>query len=172
MYDQALRSQLLYDALSFALLGVSLAFWWPIIDPGQRNQLPPMGRLFYIMVATIPQTFAGLTLMLSTRLIYRGYQTSPQFFGLTPLADQVAAGAILAILSKLALLAAFAVILVRLLHAAPADDDGGGGGHRDAPAPEPPTLPVWLDDIRRGRVIPEPEPLRRPRRGLPARAGR
>jgi putative membrane protein len=177
LYDAALRSPALYALQELMLFAVSLQFWWAIVEPagaGARS----MGSLFklgYILLATIPQTFAGLLFALARHTFYAPYVAAPRVTGLDALGDQQLAGALMAVLSKLALFAAFSVILWRVLDAHGQEDehgdDGGHGGDGDRPLPVPPGTPAWLEMLRRGRTVPEPAPRRagRPEPVGPAR---
>lgn len=170
LYDAALQHPPIYALQQVTLLLVSLAFWWAIVEPTGPGPWSMAGllKLGYILLATIPQTFAGLLFALARHTFYAPYAAAPRVTGLDPLGDQQLAGALMAILSKLALFAAFSVILWRVLEAhSPEDeqgDDGDHGGDDDRPLPAPPGSPAWLDLLRRGRTVPEPHPVR-PRRG-------
>jgi putative membrane protein len=159
-FDFGTRHAWFYDLSILALLGASIAFWWPIVNPdGRATLLSPLGKLGYILLATIPQTFAGLTVALAPRLLYDAYLGAPRLFDLSARADQQIAGACLAVLSKIALLAAFSVIFVRVMNPGQdGDDGGGGGGPRHEPAPSPPGEPAWYRAMRSGRLGPEPAP--------------
>jgi cytochrome c oxidase assembly factor CtaG len=177
VYDASLRTAQLYALQQVTLLLVSVLFWWPIVVPfGGRHVLSRWATLGYILVATIPQTFAGITVALAKHPLYAGYGSAPRLLGLGVLTDQQIAGACLALVSKLALFAAFAVVFMRMLNDNPADggDDGGGGGWRrpgaDTPSPQPSGTLGWLDDLNAGRTVPEPVPARA-RLSSPAGAG-
>ena len=180
LYDAALREPMLYALQQVMLLGVSLAFWWAIVEPSGTGPWSMGGllKLGYILLATIPQTFAGLLFALAHRVFYAPYAAAPRVTGLDALGDQQLAGALMAILSKLALFAAFSVVLWRVLDAQgqdaePGDDWGrGGGDDSDRPHPVPPGSPAWLELVQRGRTVPEPEPQRLPLRAREASASR
>ncbi len=175
-YDAALRVPELYALQQVSLLGASILFWWAIVVPlGDRRVLSRWATLGYIFVATIPQTFGGITVALARHTLYPAYGDAPRLFGLGPMTDQQVAGACIALLSKIALFTAFGVVFMRMLNEAPSDDsdDGGGGGrrpHADLPSPQPSGSVPWLADINSGRTVPEPAPLRR-RVRVPAAAG-
>ena len=180
LYDAALRQPSIYALQQVMLLLVSVAFWWAIVEPTGRGPWSMAGllKLGYILLATIPQTFAGLLFALAHHTFYAPYAAAPRVTGLDPLGDQQLAGALMAILSKLALFAAFSVVLWRVLDAEGQEDDWGGdegdGGGDDRPRPVPPGSPAWLELVRRGRTVPEPQPLhprRAPGGGLPRPAG-
>ena len=175
VYDAALASGWLYDLMQATLLLVSLLFWWPIVTPCSppARALTGFGKLGYIVLATIPQTLGGLLVALAGHVLYPGYGAGPQLVGLDPMTDQQIAGASIALVSKIALFAAFWVVFMNLLSSGTdgRDDDGGGGGgggggsspRLDAPGPS--GLPRWLDDIGDGRTTDEPalpKPIRVP----------
>ena len=171
VYDACLRHHELYAVQLVSLLAVSLAFWSAIVaaDAGERYGLTPFLKLGYILLATIPQTFAGLVFALAGHPFYSVYATAPPQLGLSALNDQQLAGACMALLSKLALFAAFSVVLWRMLEPAAyeTDDDGGGGGGRgrppgDEPAPVRPDAPAWLALLDAEPLGEEPAPQRAP----------
>jgi putative membrane protein len=173
LYRACLVHPELYAVQQVSLLLVSLAFWWPIVKPGGCGRwcMGSWGKLGYILLATIPQTFAGLLFALAHRAFYADYAEAARSIGVNPLTDQQLAGACMAVISKLALFAAFSVVLWRMLEPGGADgdvdDDGGGGDGRDAPTPVRPGAPAWLRLLDGSRLRDEP-PVRR----RPAAAGR
>lgn len=169
LYSAALQHPPLYALQQLLLFAVSLQFWWAVVAPGgSASSMGSLLKLGYILLATIPQTFAGLLFALAKHVVYAPYAAAPRVTGLDALGDQQLAGALMAILSKLALFAAFSVILWRVLDAHSAEDeygdDGGHGGDGDRPQPAPPGTPAWLELLRRGRTVPEPAPIGGPLR--------
>jgi cytochrome c oxidase assembly factor CtaG len=164
LYSASLQHAPLYALQMVMLLLVSLQFWWAIVEPTGSGPwtMSPLFKLGYILLATIPQTFAGLLFALAKHTFYAPYAAAPRVTSLDALGDQQLAGALMAVLSKLALFAAFSVILWRVLdahgHEDEYGDDGGHGGDGDRPLPVPPGTPAWLDLVRRGRTVPEPSP--------------
>jgi cytochrome c oxidase assembly factor CtaG len=169
VYDAALAHWWLYDVMQATLLLVSVLFWWPIVTPCSppARALTGFGKLGYIVLATIPQTLGGLLVALAGHVLYPGYGAGPQLVGVGALTDQQIAGASIALVSKIALFAAFWVIFMNLLSTGSdgrEDDDGGGGGGGGGSsprldAPRPSGLPRWLDDIGDGRTTDEPLPI-------------
>ena len=178
IYDAALAHPELDALQQLSLFAVSLAFWWSIVEPDGRSprSLSPLLKLGYILLATIPQTFAGLIFALARHPFYPGYTSAPEVLGMTHLADQQIAGACMALVSKLALFAAFSVILWRMFDAEAVDgetpDDGSDGGGNDdrEPAPVRPPSPAWLSLLDSGSMPDEPAPP--PRVREPVTAGR
>jgi putative membrane protein len=178
-YDAALANQWLYDLMQATLLLVSLLFWWPIVTPCSppARTLTGFGKLGYIVLATIPQTLGGLLVALAGHVLYPGYGDGPQLIGVDAMTDQQIAGASIALVSKIALFAAFWVVFMNLLNSGSdgREDDGGGGGGGGGgssprlDAPRPSGLPRWLDDVGDGRTTDEPVVLRPVR--VPAGSG-
>ena len=178
-YDAALAQGWLYDLMQATLLLVSVLFWWPIVTPCSppARALTGFGKLGYIVLATIPQTLGGLLVALAGHVLYPAYGAGPQLVGIDAMTDQQIAGASIALVSKIALFAAFWVVFMNLLSAGSdgREEDGGGGGgggsspRLDAPRPRPSGLPRWLDDIGDGRTTDEPA-MPRPVR-VPAGSG-
>lgn len=162
-YEASLRVPELYAVQQLTLLLASVLFWWPIVVPlGDRRVLGRWATLGYILVATIPQTFGGITVALAKHPLYPTYQLAPRTLGLGVMTDQQIAGACIALVSKLALFTAFAIIFTRMLNEPATDggDDGGGGGWRrpgaDTPSPQPSGSVPWLEELNAGRTVPEP----------------
>jgi putative membrane protein len=175
-YEASLNHGEIYAAQQLSLLAASLLFWWPIVVPlGDRRVLSRWATLGYIMVATIPQTFGGITVALAKHALYPTYGLAPRILGIGVMTDQQIAGACIALVSKIALFIAFSVVFMRMLNEAPSDDgdDGGGGGGRrrgtDTPSPQPSGSVPWLAELNAGRTVPEPTPVRPVR--VPAGAG-
>lgn len=167
-YQAAMQNDTLYGLEQVALLVTSVMFWWPIVTPFSPSEraMSPLGKIGYIILATIPQTFGGLLVALAHHPLYPLYAGAPRLLGLDPLTDQQIAGAAIALVSKIALFTAFTVIFVRMLNSSNSDsEDGGGGGgggpQVDRPRPRPSGTPRWLEDIKAGRTVPEPAPPRR-----------
>ena len=126
----------LYSLSLATLFLVSLALWRPLLRPFTEAPAP-MIRLGYILLATIPQTFAGITMAV----------VRPQY---------AVAGSLLALASKIGLFVAFAFIFAQVLRDADEDDDDRGGTSGADPSPE---LPRWVLEMERGVTVEEPAPL-------------
>ena len=165
-YDAALQQGWVYDLMQTTLLLVSVLFWWPIVAPCSppARALSGFGKLGYILLATIPQTLGGLLVALAGHVLYSGYGTGPQLVGVDAMTDQQIAGASIALVSKIALFAAFWVVFMNMLStgrtaAKTRVGVGGVAGQIRAwtlPRPRPSGLPRWLDDVGEGRTTEEP----------------
>jgi cytochrome c oxidase assembly factor CtaG len=166
-YDAAGADWRVDAAQQLSLFAASIAFWWPIVTPLSPpvRSMTPLGKLGYIVLATIPQTFGGLIVALAHHPLYATYRSVPRLLDLSLMTDQQVAGVCIALVSKVSLFAAFFVIFMRALQATAPDSDegdggGGGGPRRDAPMPIPSGTPRWLQELQRGHTVPEPAPPR------------
>lgn len=172
-FNASLGDARLYALQQATLLLVSLAFWWSIVGPraSSRPGMSAFAKLGYILLATIPQTFAGMTVALARHPLYSVYEAAPRAFGLGVMSDQQAAGACMALVSKLALFTAFTIVFMRMLSERSSDEEDD---HRergdDGPIPEDPgpalggalLAPGWLGLIETGDTVSEPPPIRTP----------
>ena len=77
-------------------LGTALLFWRPVVarDPSPVRLSQP-GRLFYMFVSMPVTTFLGLAIYSSDRVLYPHYAAATARLGLSAVADQHLAGAIM-----------------------------------------------------------------------------
>jgi putative copper resistance protein D len=91
LYDAALGSSLLHGVEHLLYLGAASLFWWPVVrrDP-VPGTFPWPARVLYLFLAMPLQSFLGLAIYSSDRVLYEHYAA----FG-GALADQKLAGAIM-----------------------------------------------------------------------------
>jgi putative membrane protein len=124
MYDLALASESIHEYgehASFFL--ASLIFWWPVIAPwpfrqaGYTRSGDSRGWMLipYLLLADIVNTGLSAFLCFSGRLLYPVYAAAPPLYGLSPLSDQVAAGAFMWVSGSMMYLIPGMIITVHLL---------------------------------------------------------
>ena len=91
LYDAALGSDVLHGWEHLTYLGAAMLFWWPVVrrDP-VPGSFPWPARVLYLFLAMPLQSFLGLAIYSSDRVLYDHYAA---FSG--ALADQRLAGAIM-----------------------------------------------------------------------------
>jgi len=91
LYDASLGNDLLHGFEHLLYLGAAALFWWPVVrrDP-VPGSFPWPGRVLYLFLAMPLQSFLGLAIYSSDRVLYSHYEA----FG-GALADQQLAGAIM-----------------------------------------------------------------------------
>ena len=94
VYDAALRSSAVHGAEHLAYLAAASLFWWPVVrrDP-VPGSFPWPARLLYLVVAFPLQSFLGLAIYSSDRVLYSGYLGRSG--AADALADQQLAGVIM-----------------------------------------------------------------------------
>ena len=103
----------LFEHASFLVAG--LLFWWPVIQPWpSATKWPEFAVILYLFFATLPcDVLAGL-LVFGERDVYPAYGASRPF-GLSALADQQCAGALMWTCVTVVFLIAGAIVTMRLL---------------------------------------------------------
>jgi cytochrome c oxidase assembly factor CtaG len=116
LYQLALRHPVWHAVEHATFLATALLFWWPVVQPWpSRARWPRWTIPFYLLLADLQNTIFAALLVFSERLFYPAYAAVPRLGGLSPLDDQVVAGAIMWVPAALAFLVPAAVVTVRLL---------------------------------------------------------
>ncbi|HSD50819.1 MAG TPA: cytochrome c oxidase assembly protein [Candidatus Methylomirabilis sp.] len=116
LYERALASEGWHYAQHACFLGTGLAFWWPVVQPWpSRRAWPAWSLIPYLVLADLQNTFLSAWLAFSDQVIYPAYEAVPRLWGVSALADQAAAGAIMWVPGSLAFLVPTAWIALRLL---------------------------------------------------------
>jgi putative membrane protein len=119
-FEFALRYPAWHEVEHACFFLTSLMFWWPVIQPWpSRPHWPGWSVPLYLLFGDIVNTVLCALLAFSDRILYPSYAAAVNPFGLTPLADQVTAGALMWVAVSFVLLGAAAVITVRLLSPSP-----------------------------------------------------
>jgi putative membrane protein len=115
-YELALRSESWHNVEHACFFFTGLLFWWPILRhwPGPRPTLSWM-LLPYLLTSDIVNTGLSAFLCFAGRPIYSSYVTETNPLGLSPLNDQVAAGAFMWVLGSIVFLIPAVFITLQLL---------------------------------------------------------
>jgi cytochrome c oxidase assembly factor CtaG len=96
-YDAALRHPALHEAEHALYVVAGLLLWWPLVDgdPVPAHRLGGLGRLVY-MLATMPaMALVGAYLNRHPTLLYPAYGPPARAMGISAVADQQQAGAVM-----------------------------------------------------------------------------
>jgi len=119
-YELALRSPGWHEVEHACFFITSLLFWWPVIQPWPSAPRWPRWVIpIYLLLGDVINTILSAFLCFSNRILYPTYAAAPQIFSLTPLDDQVAAGAIMWFVGSLAFLGPAVILIVQLLSPPP-----------------------------------------------------
>jgi putative membrane protein len=96
-YEATLAHPLLHDAEHALYLLAGAALWWPVVDPdpAPSRRLGGLGQLIYMLAAMPPMALVGAYLNRQPTLVYASYGPPSHALGISPLADQAQAGAIM-----------------------------------------------------------------------------
>ena len=99
-----------------SFLTAGLLFWWPVIQPWPSvAHWPRWSMLPYLFLATLPCDVLSGFLVFSDRVAYPRYLCAPQNGGLSPLADQQCAAALMWTCVTVVFLAAGTFLSTQLL---------------------------------------------------------
>ena len=115
-FELTFRSEWIHDCEHACFFATSLAFWWVVLAPRpMRARRQRWAMIPYLLSADILNTVLSATLAFSGRVLYPSYAAAPRVCFLTPLKDQVAAGAEMWVLNSLVFLIPAVTIAVKEL---------------------------------------------------------
>lgn len=118
IFDAALVHPLLHDAQHVAYLLAGTILWWPLLGSPNPRRVGPVPRLLYLTAAMVPMTLFGAWLNRDPTLLYPLYAAPARSLGISALADQQQAGAIMWVLGTAVMGLLGLVTVVRSLLAA------------------------------------------------------
>lgn len=115
-FQLALRSEASHAIEHGCFFTTALMFWYPVVQPWPSvPRWPRWTMILYLLLADGSNTILAALFMFSDRLIYPYYATAPRVAGITPLNDQIMAGAIMWVPGSLFYLIPGALIMFRML---------------------------------------------------------
>ena len=141
-FQLALRSERWHVLEHGCFFVTALMFWYPVIQPWPSvAKWPRWSMIPYLLLADGQNTILAALFMFSDRLIYPFYATVPRVAGLTPLGDQIVAGAIMWVPGSLFYLVPGALIMFRMLAPRDLATVRGAIFDRQIPSPQIPSAP-------------------------------
>lgn len=120
LFELALRSDGWHELEHACFLGTSILFWWPVIQPWPSvARWPRWSMPLYLLLGAIAGSTVSAYLTFSDAVLYPSYVAAPRIFALSPMDDQVAAGALMWFAMTIAFLVPAVVITVRYLSPEP-----------------------------------------------------
>lgn len=115
-FDLALGSDLWHEVEHACFFSTSLLFWWPVVQPYPSKPIWPRWAIpIYLFFGMMPCGVLGAFLCFSDKVVYPAYSAAPNIFGLTPLDDQVFAGAFMWVFGTFVYLIPAVIITTKLL---------------------------------------------------------
>jgi cytochrome c oxidase assembly factor CtaG len=115
-FELALRSDAWHEVEHVCFFATSLLFWWPVVLPFPSDARWPRWSIpLYLFFGTLPGGALGAFLVFCERILYPSYASAPQLFSVSPLEDQVIAGALMWVFGTLVYLIPAILITIQLL---------------------------------------------------------
>jgi putative membrane protein len=122
-FELALHSDSWHKIEHACFFATSLLFWWPVIQPFPSvPRWPGWSIPLYLFLATLPGGALGAFLTFCDRVLYPSYGFAPMVFHVSPLDDQVFAGALMWVFGTFVYMVPAVMITVRLLSGNTAPD--------------------------------------------------
>jgi putative membrane protein len=115
-FELALRSDSWHEVEHLCFLSTSILFWWPVIQPFPSEARWPRWSIpLYLFLGMFPSSALGAFLAFCDRILYPSYSEAPALLSVTPLADQIIAGALMWVLGMFVCLIPAVIITLKLL---------------------------------------------------------
>jgi cytochrome c oxidase assembly factor CtaG len=115
-FELTFRSEAIHQLEHACFFVTSVAFWWVVLAPWpSRRAWPRWTVIPYLLSADVLNTVLSATLTFSGRVLYPSYLHAERVSSLTPLQDQVAAGAEMWVLNSIVFLLPAVALTFRLL---------------------------------------------------------
>lgn len=116
LFELTFKSERVHQFEHLCFLLTSLVFWWVVLAPWPSHRRWPRWTVIpYLLTADIVNTVLSATLAFSGKVLYPSYVAAPRISTLTPLKDQVAAGAEMWVLNSIVFLIPAVVITMKML---------------------------------------------------------
>jgi putative membrane protein len=115
-FEWTFRSEAVHQFEHACFFLTSVAFWWVVLAPWPSHRAWPRWTVIpYLLSADVLNTILSATLAFSGRPLYPSYVEAERVSSLTPLQDQVAAGAEMWVLNSLVFLVPAMALTFQLL---------------------------------------------------------
>jgi putative membrane protein len=116
IFELTFQSEPIHNFEHLCFLFTSIAFWWVVLAPWpSRPRWPRWAMIPYLLTADIVNTVLSATLAFSGKVLYPTYAAAPRITALSPLKDQIAAGAEMWVLNSIVFLIPAVALTVQLL---------------------------------------------------------
>ena len=118
VFTLALQSEMWHGVEHLCFLVTGFLFWWPVIQPWPSvPHWPRWSMLLYLFLATLPCDILSAYLSFCDRVVYPVYLNTPRPFGISALADQECAGALMWTCITIVYLLPTTILTMQLLEA-------------------------------------------------------
>jgi cytochrome c oxidase assembly factor CtaG len=115
-FELALRSDTWHEFEHACFFATSLMFWWPVVQPyPSAARWPGWSIPLYLFLGTLPGGALGAFLTFCDRVLYPSYGSAQMIFQVSPLEDQVFAGALMWAFGTFVYMVPAVILTVRFL---------------------------------------------------------
>ncbi len=154
LYDAAAEYATIHVLEHIFFLSAGVLYWWHLVGP-LRTRLSPAGPapVGYMVSTKILVGILGIILTFAPEALYAFYSDQPNYWGLTPTADQAVAGVIMALEQSVVMGIALVWLFARMISESEKEEQraelygdhlrerdrprGGGSARRDQRGPDP-----------------------------------
>jgi cytochrome c oxidase assembly factor CtaG len=116
LYEAAIRGSAVHALEHVTFFTAGVAVWWPLIQPvPMRRRLTGVAPFAYIFSAKVGLAALGIYLTWTSTVVYDYYASLPRIWGLSPIEDQNAGGALMMVEQSVVLVIVLVVLFVRML---------------------------------------------------------
>jgi putative membrane protein len=117
MYDRAQGNSVIHALEHLCFFGAGALYWWHVLSPiRSRMRLAGLGPVVYMSAGKLLVGILGIVLAFAPHVIYPFYAGKPDYWGLTPLEDQMMAGLVMALEQSIVMGIALVVLFVQMLN--------------------------------------------------------
>lgn len=111
LYNLALTDRTVHTLEHVLYLAAATLFWWPILSPDPlRWRIHPGVRVLFVIAQLPSMSFLAVILLTAPSVLYPAYVGRAELFGIDPLVDQQAAGALMWVTGDLAMIGAALIV--------------------------------------------------------------
>jgi cytochrome c oxidase assembly factor CtaG len=115
-FELTFSSETIHQLEHASFFFTSIAFWWVVIAPWPARRVWPRWTIIpYLLSADVLNTVLSATLVFSGRVLYPSYLRAERVSTLTPLHDQIAAGAEMWVLNSIVFLLPAVILTDKIL---------------------------------------------------------
>lgn len=119
LYNAASRSPTVHLLEHMTFTAIGFLYWWHLLRPiPGRDRMTSMAPMAYMGITKVTVGLLGMALTFAPRALYDFYADQPTYWGLSAIADQGMAGALMATEQVLIMGVAFGVLFIRGLREA------------------------------------------------------
>jgi cytochrome c oxidase assembly factor CtaG len=123
LYDAALRHSAVHVLEHVFFLSAGLLYWWHLLSPVRSRAFHGLAPVLYMASTKVFVGLLGIFLTFAPEALYAFYENGDRVWGLSPLTDQAAAGAIMALEQSIIMGIALAALFIRALGESDREDE-------------------------------------------------